>query len=206
MLADSLYCVGIDEAGRGPLAGPVAVGAVMMPRVDCADIFSLLPGIRDSKKLSEKKREILYEHMCVLRRENKIAFAVGLVSHAVIDARGIVAAVAEGIASVLEKISADPQRCTVLLDGSIFAPACFVDQQTIIRGDETEPIISLASIAAKVVRDRKMKELALRYPLYGFEIHKGYGTKVHYEAIRLYGLSDIHRHSYLKSVTKSVVV
>ncbi|TSC73379.1 MAG: ribonuclease HII [Parcubacteria group bacterium Gr01-1014_48] len=194
------YLVGIDEAGRGPLAGPVAVGAVIIKESDCLALFSSLPGIRDSKQLSEKRREELYERMVFLRKENKMSFSVGLVSHTVIDTEGIVSAVRMGISSVLRKIEVDPHVCRVLLDGSLHAPKMFKNQETIVRGDETEPIISLASIAAKVVRDRKMKELATLYPLYGFEVHKGYGTKGHYAALTAYGISPIHRSSYLKSL------
>ncbi|TSC63074.1 MAG: ribonuclease HII [Parcubacteria group bacterium Greene0416_14] len=184
------YLVGIDEAGRGPLAGPVAVGAVIIKESDCLALFSSLPGIRDSKQLSEKRREELYERMVFLRKENKMSFSVGLVSHTVIDTEGIVSAVRMGISSVLRKIEVDPHVCRVLLDGSLHAPKMFKNQETIVRGDETE----------KVVRDRKMKELATLYPLYGFEVHKGYGTKGHYAALTAYGISPIHRSSYLKSL------
>ncbi len=200
MSLDPFFLIGIDEAGRGPLAGPVSVGAVMIPIAECSAIFSSLPGIRDSKKLSEKKREELYASMLGLRREKKIAFAVGLVPHTLIDKEGIVKAIRRGIFSVLVKISADPLCSRILLDGSLHAPEQFVDQETIIRGDETEPIISLASIAAKVVRDRKMKELAALYPLYDFEVHKGYGTKGHYAALETHGMCPIHRRSYLKTL------
>lgn len=194
------YLVGIDEAGRGPLAGPVAVGAVIISSALCGEIFSTLENVRDSKKLSERQREKLYAEMIALRKDGKISFAVGLVAHSVIDTAGIVSAVRSGIASVLKKIEADPKTSRVILDGSLYAPKQFVNQETIVRGDETEPIISLASIAAKVVRDRKMKELALLYPTYGFDVHKGYGTKGHYAALAAYGISPIHRRSYLKNL------
>ena len=196
-MIDPLYLVGIDEAGRGPLAGPVAVGAVMIPQANYAETLTLFYDVRDSKKLSEKKRELMYKRMAMARTENKLFFTVCLVPHTMIDAFGIVAAVKKGIASVLEKLQARPEQCRILLDGSIFAPPEFNNQTTIVRGDETEPIISLASVAAKVVRDRKMKQLALLYPQYGFEVHKGYGTRAHYEAITRNGICAIHRHSFL---------
>ena len=197
MEVNSLFVIGIDEAGRGPLAGPVAVGAVMIPQANYTQTLELFQDVRDSKKLSEKKRELMYERMAVARTENELFFTVCLVPHTMIDAFGIVAAVKKGIASVLEKLQAHPERCRILLDGSIFAPPEFNNQMTIVRGDETEPIISLASIAAKVIRDRKMKQLALLYPQYGFEVHKGYGTRAHYEAITRNGICAIHRHSFL---------
>lgn len=203
MPSKPLFLIGIDEAGRGPLAGPVSVGAAMIPFTECSAIFSSLPGICDSKKLSEKKREDMYRSMCDLRRDKKIAFVVALVSHILIDKEGIVKAVRQGIFSVLAKLSADFHSSRILLDGSLHAPEEFTDQETIIRGDETEPIISLASIAAKVVRDRKMRQLSVLYPQYGFDMHKGYGTKKHYEALEAYGISEIHRRSFLRTYPRA---
>ena len=190
------FLVGIDEAGRGPLAGPVSVGVVVMP-------FNFKPAlakysVKDSKKLSEKDREIWYKWLIKERRLNKINFATALVSHEVIDKRGIVYAVRLGIKRCLNRLELNPNKCEILLDGSLRAPAKFKNQKTIIKGDETEPIIALASIAAKVRRDRQMTRLAKEYPKYNFEVHKGYGTKAHYAALKKYGPSVIHRLSFLK--------
>jgi len=190
----SRLIIGIDEAGRGPLAGPVAVGAVAVPQhFD----FALLGGVRDSKQMSELGREIWFAKLQVLEREHGMRFVVQFSSAHYIDAHGIVPAVRAALARALRSLEAPAEETHILLDGSLEAPARFIFQQTIIRGDETEPLISLASIAAKVRRDRLMRRLALRYPEYGFEIHKGYGTKAHYSALKKHGPTDIHRHSFL---------
>lgn len=194
------YIVGIDEAGRGPLAGPVAVGAVMVSAVALDAVVARFEGLRDSKHLSKKRRARIYEQLRVLRQEGALSFAVALVSHTTIDARGIVFAIKSGIDGVLTKIGVLPENARVLLDGSLHAPICYVHQTTIIGGDETVPIIALASIAAKVVRDRKMIMLAKQYPLYGFEAHKGYGTAAHYVALANHGVSLAHRRTFLKNL------
>lgn len=191
------YLIGIDEAGRGPLAGPVAVGAVMVP----ADFdWKLLEGVRDSKKLSEKVREELFERAHALIATHSIRISVATSSAAYIDSYGIVPAIKRALGEALSKLEVAPEECRVLLDGSLSAPAAFTDQHTIIRGDESEPVISLASIAAKVLRDRRMENLALRYPAYGFDAHKGYGTLAHRRAISEVGLSDIHRASFCSRI------
>lgn len=197
------YVVGIDEAGRGPIAGPVAVGGVIIR----ADILakmkrSDLRGIRDSKKLTEKAREGWLAKMRVWGGEGKINFAVTLISSTEIDRNGIAPSIRKGIASVLRKLEADPRRARVLLDGGIRAPAEFISQKTIIKGDEKEVIIALASIAAKVTRDKKMCRFAEHFEAYGFEVHKGYGTKMHYASIKKWGLVAIHRKSFCKGIKK----
>jgi ribonuclease HII len=185
--------VGIDEAGRGPLAGPVAVGMVMVPaRFD----MKLLKGVRDSKQMSELGREIWFERLRVLEREHGVRYIVQFSSARFIDTYGISAAVRAAIARGLRLLEASPTHSEVLLDGALRAPKHFVNQTTIIRGDQTEPLISLASVAAKVKRDRLMRRLALKHPQYGFDIHKGYGTKDHRKALETYGLCDIHRRSF----------
>ena len=204
------YLIGIDEAGRGPLAGPVAVGAVMLP----ADFdWSPLEGVKDSKKLSEKKREELFERTRELERSSLLHVAVSTSSALYIDTYGIVPAIQSALNRCLLKLSASHSKgspriirglplesfakvCEVLLDGGLHAPGEFIHQETIVGGDDTEPVISLASIMAKVTRDRLMRRLATRYPAYGFETHKGYGTPAHQEAIRACGLSEIHRTSF----------
>ncbi len=188
------YLIGIDEAGRGPLAGPVAVGAVIVP--DDFD-WSSVAGAKDSKQMTPKSREDLYKKMYALRREGKLDFAVAFSSAAAIDTRGIVPAVQSALNNALSKITkGGPRHCRVLLDGGLHAPKEFQDQKTIIRGDQSEPAISLASIAAKVMRDRIMVRIAKKYPAYGFDIHKGYGTLKHREAIRREGLCELHRTTF----------
>ncbi|MEK7479686.1 MAG: ribonuclease HII [Patescibacteria group bacterium] len=189
------YLIGIDEAGRGPLAGPVAVGAVMVP-VDFD--WSLLEGVRDSKKLSEKKREEFYTRASELAQSKVLHFAVSTSSATYIDRYGIVPAIKRALAEALSRFDIEPHDCRVVLDGSLHAPAEYIHQETIIRGDDTEPVISLASIMAKVTRDRLMKRLSPKYPAYGFDAHKGYGTLLHRRAIAQFGLSDVHRTSFCR--------
>ena len=188
------FLIGIDEAGRGPLAGPVAVGAVRVP----ADFdWSLVVGAKDSKQMTPKSRDELYKKMCALRKEGKLDFAVAFSSASVIDKRGIVPAVQSALDRALAKASkVEPCHYEVLLDGGLHAPKEFSNQKTIIRGDQSEPAISLASIAAKVTRDRLMVRLARKYPLYGFEVHKGYGTVVHRRIIHQEGLCALHRATF----------
>lgn len=192
----SRYTIGIDEAGRGPLAGPVAVGVVMIPE---GFDMNNLAGVRDSKQLSERRRNEWYSLASWLHKEKKIACSVGFASAAMIDERGIVQAVNEAMVLALRKISADPIETRILLDGSLHAPAEFLDQLTIIKGDATEPIISLASIIAKVSRDRLMGRLSKWYPEYEFEVHKGYGTARHHFALYEHGLCSEHRASFCKT-------
>jgi ribonuclease HII len=248
--------VGIDEAGRGPLAGPVSVGTVIFYNLKVAHAFR---GVRDSKKLSAEKREYW---LSVMEREKKLGtidFAVSLVSAQYIDTYGIVKAIQKGIRSNLKKLSIEPEyqitsyaflywlsvmerekklgtidftvslvsaqyidtygivkaiqkgirsnlkklsiepEYQILLDGGLRAPNEFLNQKTIIKGDEKFRVISLASIVAKVHRDRKMVLCGKKYPKYGFEIHKGYGTLLHRNAIYKYGVSAVHRKSFLKN-------
>ncbi len=201
------YLIGIDEAGRGPLAGPVAVGICMVLASECPrsalGLALNIAGINDSKKLSEAKREEIFELIQIQEKEGKIKWAVELVSEKVIDEKGISEAVRIGIKKCLEKIGANGADSLVLLDGLLKAPEDFLYQETIIKGDAKEQIISLASICAKVVRDRKIKELSKKYPNYGFDVHKGYGTKVHREKIKKFGLCDLHRLTFCKSIQQA---
>jgi ribonuclease HII len=198
------YIVGIDEVGRGPLAGPVAVGAIVATR----SALRKFSKIKESKSLPCEKRE---EWFATIKsrvassesRVKKLDYKVSFVSHTVIDKIGIVGAVRRAIRRSLKKLNCAPDECRVLLDGGLKAPAYFADQQTIIRGDKSETIIAMASVAAKVLRDRRMARLAKKYPEYGFEIHKGYGTKAHCEAIRKYGLCEIHRKTFCRKLLTS---
>jgi ribonuclease HII len=194
------YVIGIDEAGRGPLAGPVSVGVVA---VKASQFFGrqktgLLSGIKDSKQLFEKEREEFFEIILSEAQEGNLFYAHSFSSNTIIDGKGIVPAVRSAIKRCLTKLDLDPKKSLVLLDGSLKAPEEFCFQETIIKGDGKEPIIGLASIVAKVTRDRHMKKLAKKYPSYDFHLHKGYGTRLHYEKLRQYGFSKIHRLSFLK--------
>ncbi len=191
------YLIGIDEAGRGPLAGPVSVGAVMVLK---GKETSLLKLMRDSKQLSETAREELFTDLTRLREQGVLNFSHSFSSATVIDRRGIVPAIRGALSRCLLKLEADSRKCEILLDGSLYAPEEFIAQKTIVRGDASEPIISAASIVAKVMRDRYMVRIASEYPAYGFEVHKGYGTLKHREAIRRLGLSGLHRASFCRSL------
>lgn len=192
IIKDMKYIVGVDEAGRGPLAGPVSVGTVVLRE---GFDFSLFKNLRDSKKLSQKRRDDFFKLIKSLAKEKKLAFAVSLVSEKVIDKRGISFAIKEGIRKNFKTLKI-VRTSKVYLDGSLKAPVEFRNQQTIIKGDEKMPVISLASICAKVVRDEYMVRVAQKYPEYGFEIHKGYGTMLHRTNIKTYGLSRVHRHTW----------
>ena len=185
------YFVGVDEAGRGPIAGPVAVGVVMVPAG--FNIQKHFPGVADSKKLTPKKREALYQ---LLQKNKTLRYIVVFASANVIDKIGITKAVRQCVWKGVKKLSPKTAGVKVLLDGLLVAPPEYT-QKTIIRGDATEPIISLASISAKVLRDRQMVRFVKKFPGYGFEVHKGYGTKAHYQAIHRLGACPLHRTTYL---------
>ena len=192
------HILGVDEAGRGPLAGPVAVGAVMVRKN--FDIRGAFPVANDSKQLSESMRETIYREMKVRRSAGDIDFCVRLIGAKTIDTIGITRAVRRGVWSGVRSLAANPESVFVKLDGLLKAPGEYA-QETIVSGDALEPVISLASIAAKVTRDALMKKLALDYPQYFFEVHKGYGTRKHYEAIEKWGPSAIHRLTFLGLTT-----
>lgn len=186
--------LGVDEAGRGPLAGPVAVGVVKVAvGFNIRDAF---PTVNDSKQLSEYERETIYKEMLLRAKAGELEFCVRFVGAKAIDEIGISRAVKQGVWSGVRRLSPSPCNVKVLLDGLLYAPVEY-EQETIIKGDALEPVISLASIVAKVRRDRLMKKLAVLYPEYLFEVHKGYGTKKHYEMLTKFGPSAIHRRSFL---------
>jgi ribonuclease HII len=188
------YILGVDEAGRGPLAGPVSVGVVKI--AEGFDLLEAFPGLNDSKKLSEKKREVIYTKLQEEIKKGNVQAVVCLSSEQMIDEKGIAYAIRHALGRGVRKLMPDPAEGKVFLDGSLKAPPEYV-QETIIGGDALIPAIMLASVAAKVTRDRLMQKLALEYPLYGFDIHKGYGTKMHLAAIREYGMCTIHRSSFI---------
>lgn len=192
------HVVGIDEAGRGPLAGPVAVGGV---RISNSFNKKFFKGIKDSKQLTEEERELWFSLAQEARRSGQLDFAVSLISEKVIDKHGITYAIRLGVKRVIDKLGVKGEDSKIFLDGALKAPQEFSNQLTVIRGDEKIPVISLASICAKVVRDRRMVRLSKKYPEYDFDLHKGYGTLIHREAIKKHGLTGIHRLSFLKNLT-----
>lgn len=188
------YLIGIDEVGRGPIAGPVAVGAFIFLTPDAKKFFR---GVKESKQLTEEKREKWFEKILKIKEQGHVDFCVSFESEKTIDEKGIVFAIKTCLYKSLHTISINPDESLVLLDGGLKAPRHFKLQKTIIRGDAKEQVIALASICAKVLRDRHMKELAKIYPGYDFEVHKGYGTSGHYKKIKEIGLSDLHRRTFL---------
>ena len=196
--------IGIDEAGRGPIAGPVAVAVFAVSKEVQYRVLDFFPKrkVRDSKKLAPAVREQIFKLLQKAKTRGEISYAVSFSSTRIIDRRGITFAIRRALATSLKKLGVNPRQATVLLDGGLKAPEEFIFQRTIIKGDEKEPVIALASFMAKVSRDRKMRRFALKYPRYGFEAHKGYGTRAHYKALKKYGLSAIHRRSFLKNIVK----
>lgn len=176
---------GVDEAGRGPLAGDVYAAAVILPK-DCS-----IEGLNDSKKLSEKKREALYQEI-VEKAEN---FCIATASVEEIEQYNILNATYLAMRRAVEGLGVQPSR--VLVDGNR-DPGLPYPTRCVVKGDATSACIAAASILAKVARDRYMKQVAEQYPEYEFERHKGYGTKLHYEKLDEYGESPVHRHSFLK--------
>ncbi|MCR4276246.1 MAG: ribonuclease HII [Candidatus Parcubacteria bacterium] len=188
------FILGVDEAGRGPLAGPVSVGIVAVP--EGFDVAAEFPGVADSKKLSEKNREKLFAMLEARVALGDARYRVEFESAGNIDREGIAIVIRRAVSRGVNALAPDAALVHIQLDGALRAPAEYA-QETIINGDELIPIISLASIAAKVVRDRLMIKLSVEYPQYGFEQHKGYGTKAHYEMLGKHGLCVIHRRSFI---------
>ena len=179
------FICGVDEAGRGPLAGPVCAAAVILPM----DID--IPGLNDSKKLTDKRRRELFPIIC----EKAIAYGIAFASHEEIDEINILQATYLAMERALSQLSVIPEL--VLIDGNR-AKDFGMPVETVIKGDSLSANIAAASVLAKVTRDEYMEKMALEYPQYSFEIHKGYGTKAHYEALTKFGPSPIHRMTFLK--------
>lgn len=202
------FIIGIDEVGRGPLAGPVAVGACVISVLNNERLIEegFFTSIKDSKKLSEKKRGEWLDKMNELKAKGDLDYRVAFVSNKIIDEKGLVYSIRFALRETLEKLKINPLNSMILLDGGLKAPEEFIFQQTIIKGDEKEPIISLASITAKVARDRMMIEYSKQFPQYGFEIHKGYGTLLHRQNIKKFGLSELHRKSFCKKFAIRTII
>lgn len=176
---------GVDEAGRGPLAGPVCAAAVILPRE------LEIPGLNDSKKLTDKRRR---ELMPIIK-EQALAYGIAFATHEEIDQINILQATFLAMERALEQLKIRPELA--LIDGNR-QKDFGINVETVVKGDSRSANIAAASVLAKVTRDDYMEAMALEYPGYGFEIHKGYGTKAHYEALRNLGASPIHRMSFLK--------
>jgi ribonuclease HII len=187
--------VGIDEVGRGPLAGPVAVCALCLQNNFNKNNFK---NFRDSKKLSHSQRLKWLDKIEIEKEKGNIIYQVSYESNLIIDTKGLTFAIKRALNNSLKKIKVDFAKSLVLLDGGLKAPVEYINQKTIIKGDEKELAIALASIVAKVNRDHLMIKLAKKYPEYGLEKHKGYGTREHYLALKNKGLSPIHRKSFCK--------
>ena len=189
---------GIDEAGRGPLAGPVVVACVVMPRE------SMIEGVNDSKKVSEKKREKLYDEIT----QEAIAYGVGIISQEEIDKINILNATKEGLTLAIKEMEKDLKEKQrgfekpeiILVDALTKIDTDHIPYRSIIKGDAKSYSIAAASIIAKVTRDRIMREWNEVYPMYGFAKHKGYGTASHIAAIKEYGLCPLHRRSFVKNI------
>ena len=182
------YICGIDEAGRGPLAGPVVVASVIMPK------DSMIEGVNDSKKVSEKKREKLYDEII----ENAISYSVGIIDQKEIDRVNILNATKAGLTESIRGLKVKPD--IILVDALKGIDTCGIPYQSIIKGDAKCYSIAAASIIAKVTRDRIMRQWHEIYPEYNFIQHKGYGTAAHIAAIKEHGLCPLHRLSFVKNI------
>ncbi len=193
------YVVGIDEAGRGPVAGPVSVGIFAIRNSAILRPQNKKLKLRDSKKLSERARKEWMQQIEIWKALGKIDWIVMYGSSSRIDKEGIAIVIRKLIDDGLVKLKI-PHNAKLYLDGSLKAPAKYITQKTIVRGDEKIRVISLASICAKVLRDEYMKKISKKYPLYQFWKHKGYGTREHMELIRKHGMTSLHRKSFLKGI------
>lgn len=181
------YICGIDEAGRGPLAGPVVVASVIMK------LDSFIEGVNDSKKVSEKKREKLYEQII----EEAVSYSVGIIDQNEIDEINILNATKKGLTESIKSLKVKPER--IIVDALDKIDTCGIPYMPIVKGDAKCYSIAAASIIAKVTRDRIMRQWDEVYPMYGFARHKGYGTAAHIAAIKEYGLCPLHRRSFTKN-------
>lgn len=183
-----IFC-GADEAGRGPLAGDVYAAAVILPE------NTVIEGINDSKKLSEKKREKLFDEII----KKAVSYCIATASVEEIEKINILQAAMLAMKRAISGLSSVPSAA--LIDGNKCPDIENITVRSVVKGDSKSASIAAASILAKVARDRYMKQMALEYPQYGFEKHKGYGTKLHYEMIEKYGICKIHRPSFLKNIS-----
>lgn len=194
------WYIGIDEVGRGPIAGPVTIGIFVVHKNVLKEkkVIEILRKVKDSKQLTESQREHIFREIQILTRNRKdIFYRTVSLSAKEIDEQGIAVCIRTAIARGLSKISDDREGVSIKLDGGLRAPERFVHQETIIKGDQKEPLISAASIVAKVIRDRYMVRMDGMFPGYGFAQHKGYGTQQHYTALIKKGACEIHRKTWI---------
>ena len=182
------YVCGVDEAGRGPLAGPVCAAAVILPE------GTVIEGLDDSKKLSEKKREVLFD----IIKSKAISYGIAFASVEEIEEFNILGATYIAMTRAVEQLNLKADYA--LIDGNRYPPQLTIDGECVVKGDSKSMSIAAASVLAKVTRDRLLLEYAEKYPQYSFEKHKGYGTKAHIDAIKEFGVTDIHRPSFLKKL------
>lgn len=190
--------VGVDEAGRGPLAGPVAVGVIISSPKGILEIVKRSPiALKDSKKLTKSQRDIWYKHILLCKEEGFCDFAVAMSSSDYIDKHGIKKAAQKAVDTCFKKLSLH-EKARILLDAGLRPPEKYENYVSMVKGDEREAVIALASIMAKVTRDQYMEKMAKKYPEYAFERNMGYGTARHYRALEAHGESPIHRKTFLK--------
>jgi ribonuclease HII len=194
---DIKYLVGIDEVGRGPLAGPITICAFCIPKNFNRSLFK---GVNSSKKLTTLKRLNWEKILKDLVKKGKVKCAISSVRPSLIDRDGLTKTTNLAISRALKRLEVDPLNAFIFLDGSLKAPTQYLFQRTVIKGDEKVKIISCASVLAKGRRDRYMVKAAKVFPQYSFDEHKGYGTKLHKKLIKKHGLSRIHRKSFLRKI------
>ncbi len=192
------WIIGIDEVGRGPIAGPVYVCGVAIKIHDYKKARWI--GLTDSKKLTQKAREKWYTHAAELEQKGVVRIGVASQTASRIDKSGISKCIKDCIGEILETLDIDPKDVSVVLDGGLKAPSEYLYQETIIKGDLKEKIISLASVVAKVSRDAYMVKIAAKYPGYKWEKNKGYGTTEHYTLLKKLGFTRLHRKTFLKRI------
>ena len=196
------FVVGVDEVGRGPLAGPVAVGVVVFntKNKNYLKIKEIFRGARDSKKLTAKKREEIFQKIKIAEKTHILRYIVRYESNKVIDKKGISFAIRSCIEKAFKNLNLKPKDTRVFLDGGLKAPKNFIFQKTIIKGDDKVLAISLASIVAKVSRDSFMTKISNKFPEYSFHAHKGYGTNIHRKAVKKHGFCPVHRLTFSRNI------
>ena len=201
-----IYKIGIDEVGRGPIAGPVALCAVLIKSKDEKILKDKFKKIKDSKKLSEKQRNKYFNEFQEWKLNKQLYASISMISAIDIDKIGIVKSIQKALDKSLENVLKQIEKedvsldlIEILLDGGLSCSKKFINQKSIIKGDEKEFVISVASIIAKVLRDKEMIKYGEKYPKYKFENHKGYGTKAHFEFIKKFGIIKIHRKTFIKN-------
>lgn len=197
-MKDDIWIVGVDEVGRGCLAGPVSVGVCAIQKKNMKLLEEL--GLKDSKQLSARKREAFDAKLRELEQQEIVRLAVASSSSEWVDRQGINPAIHRAIEEAIKMTGIGHHESHVLLDGGLHAPRSYFKQNTVIRGDTLHPVISGASIIAKVYRDALMETLDEKYPEYGWYDNKGYGTKAHMDALRKYGLTELHRYTFCQGL------